>query len=171
MAMNALSAKLGLLALVTALVTDLSISVYAAETKSFKWTHTARQTVSETKSTPVPDHELVQGIYIDPIKTKSPEFDIVEARIINQDDTVSGDGRHRGVEIDIFSNGDTAINNFEGTHKVITKEGGAWEVKYEGRFEFVGGTGRFKNIKGHGTYRGHITPEGLTEEDEAEVTY
>jgi hypothetical protein len=63
------------------------------------------------------------------------------------------------------------VNNFEGTHKVITKEGGAWELNYEGKFEFVGGTGRFKNIKGHGTYRDHITPEGLTEEDEADATY
>jgi hypothetical protein len=40
----------------------------------------------------VPDHEFVQGAYIDPIKTKSPEFDIIEARITNQDYTVSGDG-------------------------------------------------------------------------------
>jgi hypothetical protein len=110
-------------------------------------------------------------MYIDPITTRSPEFDIIEARITNQDDTVSGDGRHRGVEIDIFSNGDTAINVYEGTHKVITKQGGAWEVNYDGQYEFVGGTGRFKNLKGQGTYRGHITPEGLTEEDEAEVTY
>jgi hypothetical protein len=75
------------------------------------------------------------------------------------------------VEIDVFSNGDTAINTYEGTHKAITKEGGAWEVTYEGKFEFVGGTGRFKNLKGHGTYQGHVTPEALTEEDEAEVTY
>ena len=169
--MNALLPKLGLLTLVAALATGLSISVDAAEKKQFKWTHTARQTISETKSTPAPDHEFVQGIYMDSIKTKSPEFDIIEARIVNQDDTLSGDGRHRGVEIDVFSNGDTAINNYEGTHKVITKEGGAWEVNYEGKYEYVGGTGRFKNIKGHGSYRGHITPDGLTEEDEAEVIY
>jgi len=26
-------------------------------------------------------------------------------------------------------------------------------------------------IKRHGAYRGHITPDGLTEEDEAEVSY
>jgi hypothetical protein len=169
--MNTLCAKLGILTAVAALVTGLSLSVNAAEKKSFKWTHTARETISETKSTPVADHEFVQGAYIDPIKTKSPEFDIIEARITNQDYTLSGDGRHRGVEIDIFNNGGTAINKYEGTHKVNTKEGGAWEVNYEGKFEFVGGTGRFKNLKGHGTYRGRITPEGLTEEDEAEVTY
>jgi hypothetical protein len=108
--MNTLSAKLGVLTVLTALVASLSISVDAADEESFKWTHTAHQTVSETKSTPAHDHEFVQGIYIDPVKTRSPEFDIVEARITNQDDTVSGDGRHRGVEIDVFSDGDTAIN-------------------------------------------------------------
>ena len=61
--------------------------------------------------------------------------------------------------------------NYEGIHKVITKPDGTWEVNYEGKYEYVGGTGRFKNIKGHGSYRGHITPDGLTEEDEAEVSY
>ena len=169
--MKTLLPKLGVLSVVAALVTGLSISVDAADKKRFKSTHTARQTVSETKSTPVPDHEFVQGVYVDPVKTKSPEFDVIESRIVNQDDTLNGDGRHRGVEILVFSNGDTAIDNYEGTHKVITKEGGAWEVNYVGKYEFVGGTGRFKNIKGHGTYRGHITPDALTEEDEAEVTY
>jgi hypothetical protein len=169
--MNALLSKLGLGFAVAALVAGLSISADAADKKRFKWTHTSRQAISETKSMPAPDHEYVQGVFVDAVKTRSPEFDIVEARIVNQDDTLNGDGRHRGVEIDVFSNGDTAINNYEGTHKVITKEGGAWEVNYEGKYEFVGGTGRFKNIKGHGSYRGHITPEGLTEEDEAEVTY
>lgn len=169
--MKTLSARLGVLTVLAPLVAGLSTSVDAAEKETVKWTHTARQTISETKSTPTPDHELVQAIYMDSVKTRSPEFDIIETRIFNQDDTVNGDGRHRGVEIDIFSNGDTAINNYEGTHKVITKEGGSWEVNYEGKFEFAGGTGRFKTLRGHGTYRGHITPEGLTEEDEAEVTY
>ena len=169
--MNAWQSKLGLGAVVAALVAGLSISADAADKKRLKWTHTSRQTVSETKSTPAPNHEFVQGVYTDTVKTKSPEFDIVEARIVNQDDTLDGNGRHRGVEIDVFSNGDTAINNYEGTHKVTTKADGTWEVNYEGKYEFVGGTGRFKDIKGHGAYRGHITPDGLTEEDEAEVSY
>jgi hypothetical protein len=121
--MNTLCAKLGILTAVAALVTGLSISVNAAEKKSFKWTHTARETVSETKSTPVADHEFVQGAYIDPIKTKSPEFDIIEARITNQDYTLSGDGRHRGVEIDIFNNGGTAINKYEGTQRLTPRRG------------------------------------------------
>jgi hypothetical protein len=71
----------------------------------------------------VPDHEFVQGAYIDPIKTKSPEFDIIEARITNQDYTLSGDGRHRGVEIDIFNNGGTAINKYEGTQRLTPRRG------------------------------------------------
>ena len=169
--MKALSAQLGILTVVTALLAGLAISTDAAEKKRFKWTHTARQTISETKSTPAPDHELVQGFYVDPLSSADPRFDMIEARITNQDDTLAGNGRHRGVEVDVFKNGDTAIQNYEGTHKVITKEGGAWEVTYEGKFEFVGGTGRFKDIKGQGTYRGRITPEGLHEDDEAELSF
>jgi hypothetical protein len=106
-----------------------------------------------------------------PTKSASPEFDIVEERIFNQDETVAGKGRHRGTAVDTFRNGDTAIQTYEGTHKVVVKDGGAWEVFYEGKFQFIGGTGKYKSLKGQGTYRGHITPEGLTEDDEAEVTY
>lgn len=65
-----------------------------------------------------------------------------------QDKGYCGDGWHRGVEIDIFSK--QCYQRSEGTHKVITKQGGAWEVNYEGKYEFVGGTGRFNNLKGQG---------------------
>jgi len=37
---------------------------------------------------------------------------------------------------------------WEGTHKRPSKKKGAWELKHEGTMPFVGGTGKFKNIKG-----------------------
>jgi len=108
---------------------------------------------------------------VDPVKSASPDFNIVEERIYDQSETIAGDGKHRGVAIDKFKNGDIAINEYEGTHKVVTKGNDDWEVHYEGKFKFIGGTGKFKNLKGGGTYKGHITPKSLKEEDEAEVTY
>jgi hypothetical protein len=171
-AMNASSTKLAVLSLAVAMAAGPSLAADAAEKKRFKWTHTARQTVAEMRSIPVPDHELVQGIYIDAVQAESPDFDVIEARSINQDDTLKDTGRHRGVETLVFRNGDTAITQYEGTHRVLFRGIGAWEVSYEGKFDFVNGTGRFKNIQGLGTYRGHITPYGsLTEYVEAEVEY
>ena len=169
--MKAATAKAGALTLLTVLSIGLSAGVDAAEKGKFKWMHTGRVTISETKSTPVPDYELVQGTYADPIKSESTKFDMIDSRIVNQDETISGNGKHRGIEIDIFRNGDTATQRYEGTHKVTTKEGGAWEVNYEGKFEYISGTGRFKNIKGGGTYRGRVTPDSLTEQDEADLMW
>lgn len=164
--------KLRVLSLLVVLVSGLAVAADGAEKRRFRWTHTARQTVSETRSIPARDLELVQGTYVDPVTAQSPEFDIVEARTVNQDDTFKGDGRHRGVEIVVFRNGDTAVDVYEGTHKILFRDSGAWEVTYQGTFEFVGGTGKYKHLTGHGTYRGHITPYGsLTEEAEAEVEY
>jgi len=168
--MNTVLARIGAVTVVTAVLIGLAGSAYAAEKKRFKWAHTARQTVSETKTTPYPDYELTQGVYSDVVKGPA-DFDIVEERVFDQSETVSGNGRHRGTAIDTFKSGDTATQRYDGTHKVVVKAGGAWEVVYEGTFEYISGTGKYKNIKGQGTYRGRMTPDGIAEEDEAEVTY
>jgi hypothetical protein len=41
----------------------------------------------------------------------------------------------------------------------------------EGTFKVIGGTGKFKNIKGGGTYRGKATAEGASTEFEGDVEY
>jgi hypothetical protein len=144
----------------------------AAEKKKLTWYHTGRTTISEAKMKPDMGNELVQGVYSDPIKSESADFDMIEARPHNQDENFSdGRGRHRGTEVNYFKNGDTTVNNYEGTHRLTTKPDGYWEVNYEGRFTFVGGTGRFQNIKGGGVYKGKITPEGLHETDNAEISW
>jgi hypothetical protein len=46
------------------------------------------------------------------------------------------------------------------------------EIKSEeGTYEVSGGTGKFKNIKGSGTYRGKATLEGASSEFEGEEEY
>jgi hypothetical protein len=42
---------------------------------------------------------------------------------------------------------------------------------WEGTYKIIGGTGKFKNIKGSGTYRGKATAEGASEEFEGEAEY
>jgi hypothetical protein len=56
-------------------------------------------------------------------------------------------------------------------HKATVKEDGSSEPTWEGTYKITGGTGKFKNIKGEGTYRGKATPEGASTEFEGEVEY
>ena len=56
-------------------------------------------------------------------------------------------------------------------HKTTVKEDGSWERTWEGTYKITGGTGKFKNIKGSGTYRGKVTAEGAFTEFEGEVEY
>ena len=51
------------------------------------------------------------------------------------------------------------------------KEDGSWEATWEGTWKATGGTGKFKNIKGGGTYRGKATAQGASTDWEGEVEY
>ena len=149
------------------------LSAPAADGKEIAYTKHARQTLSETKGDPgySGTGELAQQIFLDTAIDAPGDFPVVEVRVYNQDNTVAGNGMHRGYEVHIFKNGDKAYTKYEGTHKVTTKEGGAWEVTYEGTQSYVGGTGRYKDIKGSGTYKGRVTPDSFQEENKWNVTY
>jgi hypothetical protein len=145
----------------------------AAEEQEVTYTKHARQTLSETKADPglSGTGELAQQVFLDSSIEAPADFPVAETRVYNQDNTVAGNGTHRGYEVLFFKNGDKAYLQFEGTHKMTAKEGGDWEVNYEGTQSFIGGTGTYKDIKGPGTYKGRITPDSFQEEDTWNVTY
>lgn len=119
----------------------------------------------------VPEHQLTHYVRISSINYSDPDFGPSENLEYGQSDHIHGSGSHRGYSDVHFKNGDTIYNKWEGTHQTTVKEGGAWETNYEGKFEATGGTGKFKNIKGGGIYKGAITEKGITEEGEYEVEY
>ena len=86
---------------------------------------------------------------------------------------MAGTGTHRGYYTNRLKNGDTEYGSFEGTFKTTFKEDGSWEMTtWEGTWKSNGGTGKVKNIKGGGTYRGKATAEeGALTEFEGEVEY
>jgi hypothetical protein len=89
-----------------------------------------------------------------------------------QHDSVAGTGTHRGYFINFLKNGDTEYGTYEGTFKTTFKEDGSWETTtWEGTYKVTGGTGKLKNIKGSGTYRGQATAEGASTEFEGEEEY
>ncbi len=70
----------------------------------------------------------------------------------------------RGFVDGTMANGDKFQVRSQGSAAV--KEGVIESV--EGTWSFVGGTGKLKGIKGKGTYKGKVGPEGMTHEIEGE---
>jgi len=82
------------------------------------------------------------------------------------DDVRGGKSRGHGFVVDTMSNGDKMYGRFHGS---ATLKDGAPDTA-EGAWEFAGGTGKLKGIKGKGTYKGTAGPEGITYEVEGEYT-
>jgi len=125
-----------------------TLQAQAAEQQEVIYTKNTRQALSESKADPgyPGTGELAQQIFRDTDVESPDDFPLTETRIYNQDNTVAGDGTHRGYEVLMFKNGDVAYSRYEGTHKITVKEDGTWEVNYKGTQSFIGGTGMYKNI-------------------------
>jgi hypothetical protein len=158
-------------------VVSLSFSAQAAEKKKITGTHKNGPVISQTV-VPLgpgddPKHKLVVlEIRRDIISSSDPDLNEAEHMLYEQRDEVAGTGTHRGYFRNLLKNGDTQYGTYEGTFKTTFKEDGSWETTtWEGTYEVSGGTGKFKNIKGSGTYRGKATVEGASSEFEGEEEY
>jgi hypothetical protein len=102
---------------------------------------------------------------------KSQDPELKEAWLYEQSDSIAGSGSHKGRWIGTDKNGDKIYGQYEGTHKTVTKEDGSWETTWVGKWEWTGGTRKYKNIKGGGNYKGRATPKDLINEGEGEMEY
>jgi hypothetical protein len=129
-------------------------------TKSIRGTYLIGEQLSSNTVYPgdVPKHEVVQFVRRDVMKSADPDFNF-ECTLYEQADAVAGTGSHRGHSNCGDKSGNRAFFTYEGVHKTVALEGGRWEVPFEGKFRWTGGTGKFKTLKGVGTYRGKGTPE------------
>ncbi len=152
---------------------SFGFSVQAAEKNKITVTKESKRHISRTTVNlgDTPKHQLVQFIRLDTGTSSNPDFNDTEQLVYGQSDQVAGSGSHRGHTIVLHKSGDESYAKWEGTHKTTVKEDKSWETSIEGEFQFTGGTGKFKNIKGGGTYKGKMTAEGLIEEVEMEVEY
>lgn len=169
--MKKLLARVGVLMVVFTSLIAFANLAGAGEKQKFTYTKNARQMFAETKINPVggpTGRELAQMMYVDS-KVTATGWDMIEERCINQDDQIDGSGKHKGVCVDIMTNGDTIFQVYEGTHKTTVKDGGAWEVNYQGTMQFNGGTGNYKNAKGKGTYKGRVTADSFIETGDGEI--
>jgi hypothetical protein len=158
-------------------VVSLSFSAQAGEKKKImgtnKWGPPICRTVVPLGPGDDPKHELVVlAIYRATTTSSDPDTDGTELIAYEQADEVAGTGTARGYFRRLHKNGDIDYGTFENTHKTSFKEDGSWlETTWEGTWKAIGGTGKFKNTKGSGTFRGKATAEGASTEWEGETEY
>ena len=162
--MKQILSKIGTVSVI-AVVIAISLS-FPAQTAEKKVTYSlkSKQLISQNTVYPgdVPNHQLVQVVRLNSYTASSdPDWKDAEQMVYAQDDQIAGSGTHKGTYVIFHKDGDKSYGTFAVTHKTTVKEGGAWESTYEGKYQYTGGTGKFKNIKGSGTYKGKVTPEGV----------
>lgn len=152
--MNALlthaSASLTLLAVVLALVSPAAM----AEKKTITYDNTMGPVLSRTSASPGdrPDHEIIQATRQDMTTSPDPDWNEVPALNYGQSDLVAGNGNVSGYAIRTHKNGDKSFYSYQGKLKVVTEDGAKYTVG-EGTVNLIGGTGKFANAKGSGTWK------------------
>jgi len=73
-------------------------------------------------------------------------------------DYTKGSGAHEGYDIITFEDGSTIIGRYQGTTR---KDPEGQSSSFEGKWTYIGGTGRYAGIEGGGTYTGRrLAPMG-----------
>lgn len=103
------------------------------------------------------NHEVGQEVVLSEIKFSHPAFKVKQEWVYSQFDFVGGSGPHRGIFVDVHEDGSQTFGTFEGGQKTVSNADGSWSSTWEGTYEYTGGTGKFKNIKGQGRYKGSIS--------------
>ena len=82
-------------------------------------------------------------------------------------DMMAGKSQDRGYVIVMMENGDKAFVRVQGT-SMYTKDGAP--LSDDGTWSYMGGTGKFKGLKGKGTYKGKAVADGFEDQIEGEYT-
>jgi hypothetical protein len=140
----------------------LSLPAEAAQKRKQSGRNTFESEISRTTSAigDAAGHQLVHATSIFSQTSSDPDFQGTVIRDFNQADEVNGNGKSRGYSDQTHKGGDKTFWEYESTHKTLTKPDGSWEVTSEARYRAVGGTGKFKGIKGGGTATCSFTAEG-----------
>jgi hypothetical protein len=140
----------------------LTLTANAAEKRKQSGRNTFEYEISRTVSAigDAAGHQLVHATAVFSQTSSDPDFQGTVIRDFNHADEVNGNGKSRGYSDQTHKNGDKTFWEYEGTHKTNTKADGSWEVTSQSRYWAVGGTGKFKGIKGGGTATCRFTAEG-----------
>jgi hypothetical protein len=116
------------------------------------------------------NHELIQEANIADIKVSNPDWKIKEEWVYVQSDVINGNGTQSGYFHDTHEDGSHSYGAFKGTIKTTSKADGSWEAVWEGTYQYLGGSGKFKNLKGGGKYKGKASSQDPAGHDEGQET-
>ena len=165
--------KVGVAVTLFALAVALtSLSVQAAEKKKISGVSKTKRLISQTVSYPGDDprHMIVQTVREEKLTSSDADWNDLDVLMIEQADRLAGSGAHKGYLTITHKNGDETYIRFEGANK-MDKDGKDWEVSSEGKLQITGGTGKFKDAKGTGSYTGKATAKGSVVNWEVDAEY
>lgn len=142
-----------------ALALGLSLSLPAVAAEKVTGVNKDLAKISET-STAIPDkpgHAFKQITWT--FKGTSSAWGEYWATYVSQQDVVGNEITERGYGTSHYSSGDLYWSA-EGTVKITPKDAGDFEGVSQGKSSYMGGTGKFKNAKGPGTYLCKFSPKG-----------
>lgn len=87
---------------------------------------------------------------------------------VSLSDVAGRTGSSRGYRVATCPDGDTLLFTYEGTLDILRDPSGRPVTMFEGRWQFKGGTGKFRRKTGGGTYNGRTTPDRTVTEWEGE---
>ena len=163
-----------LAALLLLCATGSAIAVQGpAKTRKVTYTKTAFGTpISESVLTVdgEPKHRMVQFFRTDVGKVTDPDFVIVKEEIYGQEDSRPGRAKYAGYSTFLMSNGDKVFLRWEGAETDPAGRTGDNPVVGAGTWQVLSGTGRYRQIRGKGTWRG-FAKGPILEENVLEITF
>ncbi len=121
---------------------------------------------SQTRTVPgdVPNHEITTTTRLDVFMSDDPDWNNIPASFVAYADLIAGTGPDWGYIVVTHPGGDQTFAAYAGMVKTVVNPDGSREMTFEGRHWVIGGTGKFRGITGSGTYKGKVTPAGVTYE-------
>ena len=142
--------KAGVFAFASAFVVMCFISSASAEKMKITGNNKTERIISQNTLNPgdAPGHAMMQTVTMS--KTTSSNTDWNDTTMVDyqQLDLIAGKGTHVGYGYHKHKGGDQTFFKYWGTNQAA----GDGKMSIEGKYEWTGGTGKFKNIKGAGTY-------------------
>ena len=170
--MKGFSPKITLVWIIVAFVTISIWSIpLAAEKKKFSMSTKREKVISENILTNFGEHKVFikQGVSLE-IITESTDPNLIgaEQTVYWQNCAIGRSMNEKAVTITRTKNGDCLYSNRDSTFKLIKEEIVSKVYESESAFQFIGGTGKYEEIKGGGTCRGKASPKEITSKCEGE---
>lgn len=107
----------------------------------------------------VPNHELSQELTVADITYTNPDFKVRTEWAQVHADLIDGTGPHTGYFYDNHEDGSVTYGAFKGKVKTVANSDGSWQTSWEGTYDYLGGGGKFKALKGSGWYKGSVSSQ------------